>query len=76
MLLRARHFEIAEDEQEDEQIIHAERFFDDVAGGKLQRLLAAFCETDQHAEPDCQPHPEQCPEQRFSDSHFPRLAAK
>jgi len=39
-----RHAEISGDEQEHEEVVHAEREFDDVAGDDFERRLLPFCQ--------------------------------
>ena len=59
------NFEIAEDEQKHEKIVHAQREFDHVAGDELQSLRPAVPEQFEYGEPGCQCDPNRRPGKRL-----------
>jgi hypothetical protein len=65
VLVLRRHLEVAEDQQEDEQVVHAQRLFDHIAGHELQRSPRPVPEIDQHGEARGQRDPEGGPADRL-----------
>src|ERR1700739_3168941 len=61
------HLEGAEDHKKDEKIVHAERFFDDVAGKIFQPALRPMPVPDEIAESDRQGNPCDAPKRGFTN---------
>ena len=82
-LVLDRHLEGAEDQQEDEHVIDRQRFLDQVAGEKFQRLLigdlgagrAVQIPPQAAVEQQGQADPHQRPRRRFLDADLVRLVA-
>src|SRR5262249_40288088 len=74
VLMIIGHFEIAENHQEDEKIVDAERKLDDVAGYKFECTCAAMPEVHENSEGCGQRDPNTRPHQRFAESHAMRPA--
>ena len=66
MLLLLRDREIIEDHEEDEEIIDAERNFQNIAGDELQRSLVPLPEIQDNREPSRQPNIQGAPIKRLS----------
>ena len=67
---------IRKDENENEDVIHAERVFNEIARKKLQALLGAELEIDADPERDRQCHPGRAPEKRLFEPDRVRLPVK
>ena len=67
MLEAGVHTEILEDQQEDENIVHAERFFDQVSGKKLQTGAASVRRENPRSESDREGNPKGAFERRFAN---------
>ena len=65
VLIHGRHREVGEQQREDEDVVHAERFLDDVAGEELQRLRPAGIVPDAEVEEQRQRDPDDRPGDRF-----------
>jgi hypothetical protein len=61
VLVLRRHLEVAEDEQEDEEVIDRERQLDDVAGQKLGARQSPLVPEDESGEHERQRHPDGAP---------------
>ncbi len=66
VLVFVGNFEIAEDDEKYEQVVDAEREFDDVAGHELERLSPSVPEQHQHRKRGRQRDPDTRPGQRFA----------
>ena len=64
-----RHMEKAENQQEDEEIVDAQREFDDVSGNKLQSQCAPVPEENHHREDGSQGDPNRAPDQGLAELH-------
>src|SRR3989304_2926048 len=73
VLVLCRHFEIRENHQEDEEIVDAQRFFDDEAREELESDLGTLEEVDTGIEEEGKEDPECAPKKRFLDLDFMRL---
>ena len=58
MLRPRRNAEVAEDKDEDENVIDAERVFDEVAGEKIERVVRAAYAPDQKIEAEREQNPD------------------
>ena len=67
MLVFGRRGKVLKDHQKDEQIVDAQRFFDDVTGEKFQRLLLAPREIEAQVEKHREGHPNHAPGCRLFD---------
>ena len=63
------NFKIGKDKEEDEEIIDAEGFFDDIAGKKLQRFLFPESEIDGDIHQKRKHNPKNAPDNRLSNGH-------
>ena len=66
MLIKRWHREIGKQHREDEDVIHAQRVFDDVAGGKLQCLLRSGVIPDANVKEDGEGDPRDRPPDGFA----------
>ncbi|MDT4853662.1 hypothetical protein FQZ97_879360 [compost metagenome] len=78
LLVRRGHGEVAEDQQEDKDVVHRQALLYQIAGQELQRLFirqrgrarAVFHRPPEQAvEQKAQAHPDQRPVDRFLDAH-------
>ncbi|HEU4428780.1 MAG TPA: hypothetical protein VFT98_08500 [Myxococcota bacterium] len=60
---RQRHAEVAEDQNEDEDVVDAERLLDEEAGEELERRLAATLVSEENREVEEQREGDQIPNQ-------------
>ena len=65
VLVLRRHREVREQQREHEDVVHAQRFLDQVAGEELQRLLRARVMPDAEIEQQRQRDPGDCPGDGF-----------
>src|SRR4029077_20256225 len=65
-----RHLEGAENYQKDEQVVYAERFFDDIACEVFKATLLAVPVPDAYAEDERRRNPKRAAEGRFGESYF------
>ena len=59
-----RDSEVGEDQDEDENVIDAERVLDDVAGEKIERRFRALDVPDEEIEGEREEHPDEAPDAR------------
>ena len=76
VLMFSRDGEIRKQHQKNKKIIHAQRFFDEVAGEKLQRRFFASVMRDQTGKTDRQRNPHRTPTDGFSETDRPRSPVK
>ena len=76
MLILEGSIEILENHQKHEKVVHAQGFFDHVAGKKFQGYLRAPDEIDAEIEDHRQAHPNEAPNGRFFDGHSVSFAVK
>ena len=74
MLILPPHLEVAEDEDEDEDVVDAERVLDDVAGEEIERRLWRPSIPDEQIESEGERDPDGAPDGRFLDPNDVRLA--
>src|SRR5215467_180105 len=74
MLVTGGYAEISEDQQEDKDIVYAQRLLDQVAGQECERRLGPEPVIYAQIEEQRQNDPDAAPGQRLSDRHFVRLA--
>src|SRR6266849_9111330 len=67
VLVDRRHLEETEDEEEDEEVVDAQREFDDVSGDELQRGRAAVPEENDDRKNCGQGDPGYAPDQGFAE---------
>src|SRR5260370_13886163 len=72
MLVAGFDLKILEDQDENEYVVHAERFFDYVAGEKLEAGTGSIGRKD----PQTEPNREQDPHRAFKRSHANRNRAR
>ncbi len=76
MLVLARRIEVLKDHQENEEIIHAQRFLDDVTCQKFERLLLSPAEENTQIENHRQRDPNHAPDRGFLDGDSVSFAVK
>jgi len=76
VLVDGRDAQRAEDDDEDEDVVHRERLLDDVAGQVLHPGLAAEAEPDVAAEAERQRYPQRRPAQRLAGADDVVLAVE
>ena len=68
-----RHREVLEDQEEDEEVVHAERQLDDVPRVVLERGLRTLAHPEEHPEEERQGHQPGAPAQRLPEREDVRL---
>src|SRR6266852_5875239 len=67
VLVMSLHREVFEQQHKNEQIVHAERFFNQVAGEEFQRRSPAVPVQQAEVEPERHHHPDHAPGPRLAD---------
>ena len=67
---------VGEQEGEDKNVVHAQRFFNHVAGKKLHCLESPEKMPDTQVENECESNPNRRPDQRFLQCHHMRFSMK
>jgi len=75
LLVPRRHRELRHDQDEDEEVVDAERLLGDVAGEELPGRLSTGEEEQAETEESGQHHPDGGPQARLTDGHVVRGAA-
>src|SRR6185437_15029818 len=65
----AGHAEVAEENQENEEVIDAQRLFDHISGHELEHGSVPMPQIHQAGKGRCQQHPENCPADRLPEAH-------
>src|SRR3954453_5397108 len=68
MLKFSANFEGGEDEDENEDVVDAERVLDDVAGEEIERVILAAQLPDEQIESEGEEHPDDAPNGGFLDA--------
>src|SRR5207248_6941456 len=76
VLMFFRDAEVLEEHEEDEEIVHAHRFFDHVAGYKLESRMSAVPKIDKHSETSGKADPEGAPGEGLFHAHHAGIAVK
>ena len=76
VLIAGLDAEKLEDQQEDENVVHAERFFDDVAGEKFEAGPAPVRKENPESKPDGKRDPDGAFERGFAQGNHMRAAVK
>jgi hypothetical protein len=74
MLVLLRHLEVGEDQDEDEDVVDAERVLDQVAGKEFERRFRPLQLPDEEIETEGKQHPRDAPRGCFLDRDDVRLA--
>jgi hypothetical protein len=70
------HFEIAEHQQKDKQIVYAQGKFHQIGCQELQRFFSTMPVINPRVETQGQPNPNRAPSEGFLQTDFPGLAVK
>jgi hypothetical protein len=76
VLIQRWHGEIREQQREDEDVVHAQRFLDEIASEELDRLRRAGVVPHACVEDQRQPDPDERPDERFLQRRDVGLAMK
>ena len=76
MLILPAHLEVGKNENEDEDVVDAERIFDDVAGEEIERCLRPFQVPDEEIKAERKEDPDEAPDGGFANADDVGLAIK
>ena len=76
VLVSGRDFEVGENDEKNEEVVDAERFFDQISGKKLKRGFMPVPIVYTDVEQQGNPNPHSAPNERLLDADFVRLSVE